>query len=152
MKRLINSNLLPHLILSLAIIITLSLSFQSSNPKATAQHDIITQVNESKVCTASTQQTESFTITSVTLNKPAANNEYYGHSTTTDSNIYFTSDEIMSVGEVFTGDTITATFDTQGELLQVSKETQSTCEQNEILAEDGSCVNSNFYGTSTTSL
>ncbi|KMY49631.1 hypothetical protein [Peribacillus loiseleuriae] len=52
--------------------------------------------------------------------------EYSGQSTITDSGVCFTSDEIQSVGETIKGNTVKATFDEDGDLMQVVKINKET--------------------------
>lgn len=139
----------------LSILFTLA-ACNTSQPEASQPTPEPTQSITQPVSIQSTTSTQSFTITQVTDNT-SSNDEYLGTATDSNEGIYFTSDYIQSVGQLSEGDTISATFDQDGELLSVSKansatQINTTCEQDEILAEDGSCVNGDFYDNSTTKL
>ena len=82
---------------------------------------LITQSLEPQTAKAATVTTQLYTVTDVVDNDQPVNDEYYAESNDPNDNLYFTSDEIQSVGQLSEGDLIKATFDEYGELLSVSK-------------------------------
>lgn len=77
---------------------------------------IISNVTHSQATeTTQTKQIEEFTIIQV------SDNEYYGTSTTSDSGIYFTNNELKSTVQIRQGDKIKAFFDKEDDLVRVSK-------------------------------
>ena len=92
----------------------------TSQPEASQLIEATQSITQAQqISTQSTTDTQSFTITQVTDNV-TGNDEYLGTDTNSNEGIYFTSDYIQSVGQLSEGDTITAYFDQDGELLYVS--------------------------------
>ena len=96
--------------LTAMLLVLISLSVGST------YHDNLNQVSSNtldQTVTQSHQTTHDYIITQVN------GNEYYGQSTTDDTGIYFTYDNISFTGTVEEGDTIQGVYDQYNELVRV---------------------------------